>query len=57
MLHCHILDRMINPGPYGDGSADYMAAMGGLVTFVVVTPRVPPQGGYLAAGSMMMHGS
>lgn len=57
MFHCHILDHMINPGPYGDGSADHMPAMGGLVTFVVVTPRVSSQGGYLAAGSMMMHGS
>ena len=56
MFHCHILDHMINPGPYGDGSADHMAAMGGLVTFVEVTPRAPQQG-YVAAGSMMMHGS
>ena len=43
MFHCHILDHMINPGPYGDGSADHMAAMGGLVTFVEVTANVPSQ--------------
>jgi hypothetical protein len=57
MFHCHILDHMINPGPYGDGSADHMAAMGGLVTFVEVTPHPPSREGYLAAGSIMMHGS
>jgi FtsP/CotA-like multicopper oxidase with cupredoxin domain len=55
MFHCHILDHMINPGPYGDGSADHMAAMGGLVTFVEVTPHVRSQGSYLGAGSMMPH--
>jgi manganese oxidase len=57
MFHCHILDHMINPGPYGDGSADHMAAMGGLVTFVEVTANVPSRNGYLGAGSMMMPGS
>lgn len=57
MFHCHILDHTINPGPYGDGSADHMVDMGGLVTFVEVTPHAPSRGGYLAAGSMMMHGS
>ena len=57
MFHCHILDHMINPGPYGDGSADHMAAMGGLVTFVEVSPHPSSQERYLGAGSMMMHGS
>ena len=34
-----------------------MAAMGGLVTFVEVTPNVRPRGDYLGAGSLMLHGS
>lgn len=41
MLQCHILDHQINPGPGGDGDATHMAAMGGLTTFLTVTPRTP----------------
>jgi FtsP/CotA-like multicopper oxidase with cupredoxin domain len=54
MLHCHILDHTINPGPNGDGSAAHMASMGGLVTFIDVEPRedAAPQA-YLAAGGLM----
>lgn len=53
MFHCHILDHTINPGPYGDGSAAHMAGMGGLVTFVDVTPTEKVPQDYVAAGSMM----
>lgn len=55
MFHCHILDHTINPGPNGDGSAAHMVGMGGLVTFVDVTPRANVQQSYVAA-STMMHG-
>lgn len=37
MLQCHVLDHTINPG-HGDGSATQMADMGGLMTYVEVTP-------------------
>ena len=54
MFHCHILDHTINPGPSGDGSAEHVAEMGGLVTFVdVVPPTAPVRAGYLAAGHLM----
>lgn len=38
MLQCHILDHQINPGPSGDGDAAHLADMGGLTTFLTVTP-------------------
>ncbi|HEX6499997.1 MAG TPA: multicopper oxidase domain-containing protein [Micromonosporaceae bacterium] len=39
MLQCHILDHQINPGGAGgDGDATHMAEMGGLTTFLTVTP-------------------
>ena len=53
MFHCHILDHAINPGPNGDGSADHMADMGGLVTFVEVAPKEAVRQSYLAAGGLM----
>lgn len=56
MLHCHILDHTLNPGPYGDGSAAHMVGMGGLVTFIDVIPDGTPKRSYRAAGSMM-HGA
>jgi hypothetical protein len=37
MLQCHVLDHTINPGR-GDGSATTMADMGGLITYLQVTP-------------------
>ena len=37
MLQCHVLDHTINPGK-GDGSATTMADMGGLITYVEVSP-------------------
>jgi len=53
MFHCHILDHTVNPGPYGDGSAAHMVGMGGLVTFINVTPDAASKRGYIAADAMM----
>lgn len=53
MFHCHILDHMLNPGPYGDGSAAHMVDMGGLVTFIDVRPGAAPSQTYVAASAMM----
>ena len=56
MLHCHVLDHTINPGPAGDGSATEMAAMGGLVTLADVVPAGSSGDlaqSYIAAGEMM----
>jgi zinc transporter ZupT len=36
MFHCHVLDHTVNPGENGDGSAQHMADMGGLMTFINV---------------------
>ncbi|MCL6592623.1 MAG: multicopper oxidase domain-containing protein, partial [Alicyclobacillus sp.] len=36
MFHCHILDHTVNPGPESEGSAQTMADMGGLVTWIRV---------------------
>ncbi|MCL6593285.1 MAG: multicopper oxidase domain-containing protein [Alicyclobacillus sp.] len=36
MFHCHILDHTVNPGPESEGSAQKMADMGGLVTWIHV---------------------
>lgn len=55
MLHCHIMDHTINPGPNGDGSATHMADMGGLMSFIDVRPgdrAASPN--YIAAGSYMV---
>ena len=38
MLHCHIMDHTVNPGPGSEGSATREAEMGGLVTFIKVVP-------------------
>ena len=38
MLHCHIMDHTVNPGPGSEGSASHEAEMGGLVTFIKVVP-------------------
>jgi zinc transporter ZupT len=39
MLHCHIMDHTVNPGPGSEGSATHEAEMGGLVTFIRVVPQ------------------
>ena len=39
MLQCHVMDHTVNPdNPGGDGSASTMADMGGLITYLHVTP-------------------
>ena len=55
MLHCHILDHTINPGPAGDGSATQIPSMGGLVSIINVVPPRMVDRGYVAAGSFMQN--
>jgi len=55
MLHCHILDHTVNPGPLSEGSATHIAEMGGLTSFVRVVaigstsrPRAVAAGEFMA---------
>jgi FtsP/CotA-like multicopper oxidase with cupredoxin domain len=51
MFHCHVLDHLVNPGPYGDGSEKEIAEMGGLMTYLqVLSGKVDTS--YLAACSL-----
>jgi manganese oxidase len=52
MFHCHVLDHLVNPGPYGDGSEKEIAEMGGLMTYLDVLPGSKIQTDYLAACSL-----
>jgi hypothetical protein len=51
MFHCHVLDHLVNPGPYGEGSEKEIAEMGGLMTYLQVLPG-KVQTSYLAACSL-----
>jgi len=54
MLHCHILDHTVNPGPLSEGSATHIAEMGGLTTFVqVVAPGTALTSHTVSAGEFM----
>jgi|GEM_PF-308422 len=54
MLHCHIMDHTVNPGPLSEGSATHIAEMGGLTSFIrVVAPGSAPKARTVSAGEFM----